>query len=250
MKIDNYRQYIYKSYNTISRSQLMRINENAYIQRIKFYKKRFKGILPIDKKSKILDIGCGEGFFLYYIKSIGYNNIIGVDISSEQVAIAKKYLGDVNVLEIDFIDYLANTEDSFDFIILDNVLEHFRKEEVVNILKLIFNKLNKEGRLVIFVPNGGSPWGMPLTYIDFTHETVFTPQSMIQILNTIGYKIILIRGEGMPYPLDYLGLIRSIFYYPIMLITVILLKIMTGGGGRTKIIHIPDPLFMVVGEKI
>jgi len=249
MKKGDYRQIIYNSYNTSFRAHSIRIDEKAYIQRTKFYKKKFKDILPVDKKAKILDIGCGEGFFLYFAKMIGYNNITGVDISPEQVYIAKKYLRNVQILQTDFIDYLSNTEDSFDFIVLDNVIEHFSKEEIVNILKLIFTKLNKDGRLVISVPNAGSPWGMPFTFFDFTHETVFTPQSMVQLLSTIGYQVIKIKGDGRPYPLDLLSLIRSILYYPISLITIILLRIMTGGGGRTKIIHIPDPIFMVVGVK-
>jgi 2-polyprenyl-3-methyl-5-hydroxy-6-metoxy-1,4-benzoquinol methylase len=35
--------------------------------------------ISITKKSKILDVGCGSGGFLYKLKNIGFNNISGVD---------------------------------------------------------------------------------------------------------------------------------------------------------------------------
>ena len=36
--------------------------------------------LPVDKTARILDIGCGIGHFLAYVKSKNYNNFLGVDI--------------------------------------------------------------------------------------------------------------------------------------------------------------------------
>jgi len=41
--------------------------------------------LPEDKKAKIIDLGCGNGGFVYWLQQIGYQNAEGIDISAEQI---------------------------------------------------------------------------------------------------------------------------------------------------------------------
>ena len=43
-----------------------------------------------DKSAKILDAGCGNGGFLYFLRSLGYENTAGIDISREQVEVSKR----------------------------------------------------------------------------------------------------------------------------------------------------------------
>ena len=53
------------------------------------YEDCFSRLLLTDKKSKILEIGCGAGQLLYYFKSNGYTNIEGVDIGEHQIRLVK-----------------------------------------------------------------------------------------------------------------------------------------------------------------
>lgn len=89
-----------------------------------------------------LDVGCGVGDFLYM-----YKNIVGVDINNDCVNYCKSK--GLNVLLMD-IDILPFDDNSFDSIILDNVLEHI--ENPSTILSEIKRVLTSNGTLLIGVP--------------------------------------------------------------------------------------------------
>ena len=51
--------------------------------------KILKKIIKINKKSKILDAGCGTGYVAETLKDLKFTNIIGLDYSKEMLKIAK-----------------------------------------------------------------------------------------------------------------------------------------------------------------
>jgi len=74
---------------------------------------------------KLLDVGCGHGFFLYAAKELGYQPL-GIDIDSEAIHYGHSVLR-VKILEQN-IDMLAKLPaDSFDLITFWQVLEHLRR---------------------------------------------------------------------------------------------------------------------------
>ncbi len=145
-----------------------------------------KVILPKNKDVKILDIGCGVGRFLKYLQENGYKNIYGVEIGKEQ----NQFLKDkgFDIYQFDIIEFLKNTKEKFNFVSMFDVLEHFTKEEIVELLPLLKNILNDNGILVIRVPNGEAMFKGGIMYGDFTHETFFTARSMKQIFNIFGFS--------------------------------------------------------------
>jgi len=48
--------------------------------------------IPEDKNARILDIGCGDGKFLFFLQQNGYSAIEGVELSSQQAEEARKYV--------------------------------------------------------------------------------------------------------------------------------------------------------------
>ena len=44
--------------------------------------------LPTDRGKRILDLGCGDGKFLFYLQENGYVNIEGLELSSQQLSSA------------------------------------------------------------------------------------------------------------------------------------------------------------------
>ena len=52
---------------------------------------RFNGILSPDKSALILDIDCGIGFFLWYLQKNNFTNEVGIDVSTEQVEVVKRF---------------------------------------------------------------------------------------------------------------------------------------------------------------
>lgn len=141
--------------------------------------------LPAEKNARILDVGCGDGAILTWLLEIGYTNVLGIDLSAEEVEIAQ-YLG-LPVRKADMNTFLRESEGGFDLVILRNVLEHNYKHEILVLLEGIRATLAEGGRLFIQVPNAESPFGSRIRYGDFTHEIAFTSSSISQLLRVCGY---------------------------------------------------------------
>ncbi len=103
------------------------------------YVREFLDVLP--KGAKILDAGCGEGILIEEYRSKGYD-VKGIDLNYESELVERG-----NILEL---PYQAET---FDFIILLDVFEHFTFTEQPRALKEISRVLKKEGQLLISIPN-------------------------------------------------------------------------------------------------
>lgn len=58
----------------------------------------------VDKKNKILDIGCGAGRTTIGLYNLGYLNIVGIDISSKMIEKAKENCTDIEFKEVDVIN--------------------------------------------------------------------------------------------------------------------------------------------------
>src|SRR3989344_2109518 len=105
-------------------------------------------IINAGKDSKIIDIGCSGGLLLAELKSKGYNNVYGLDISKQAIEICKKsglkntFVG--NALKTDFED------ESFDVIIASDVLEHLNDDKKA--LSEWNRILRKNGKIILFVP--------------------------------------------------------------------------------------------------
>lgn len=144
------------------------------------WKYNYSRYLPSDKKSKILEIGCGLGHHLYAIEKLGYQNIFGIDISRECIDVCQK--NGFNAILEDSLNYLARTKEKFSIIFLFNVFEHFKKEDGLKLLKLINARLIHGGVCIIKTENAGNPFNLHLRYTDITHEIMYTEDSISQIL--------------------------------------------------------------------
>jgi cyclopropane fatty-acyl-phospholipid synthase-like methyltransferase len=144
---------------------------------------------PKDRNIRLLDLGCGYGSFLYACAQSGYRNLMGVDNSPEQVALAEK-LGIREIGEIiqkNIFEFLREVKVEFDVITAIDVLEHFTKEEIMILLPLIYDALKPGGLFVIRSVNGESPFMGRWLYADFTHELCFTRMSIRQLLLSAGF---------------------------------------------------------------
>jgi 2-polyprenyl-3-methyl-5-hydroxy-6-metoxy-1,4-benzoquinol methylase len=173
-----------------SRSNLLTPEE--YENTFKSYHSYFGNFLPRDKNSPILDIGCGTGHFLYYLKKQGYNNFLGIDLSLDNINFCKKNITP-HVELIDAFDYLLEKNFFYRVIIANALLEHIPKERVISFLKLIHNSLRDDGFLLMTTPNMSNPFSLQLRYRDFTHECGFTEKSIYQVLYVAGFRDILIN---------------------------------------------------------
>lgn len=159
-------------------------------------------ISKIGKKAKILDLGCGYGSFLYFVKSLGYQSATGIDISSEEISLCKKLFKSYKFYQKDIFDYIKATGEKFDVIYLSHVLEHIEKKQLFHFLKSVKKILSNKGFFIIVAPNSAAYFNsLAARYGDLTHETGFTDKSLSQALMLSGFKNIEIKnffGVGNP----------------------------------------------------
>jgi 2-polyprenyl-3-methyl-5-hydroxy-6-metoxy-1,4-benzoquinol methylase len=85
----NYRQRCYDSYG-LHWKQFHSLKPEEYELYSKTANKKLRRFLPHDKSAKILDVACGSGHFLYFLKKEGYTNIHGIDLSDDQLEVARR----------------------------------------------------------------------------------------------------------------------------------------------------------------
>jgi len=146
-------------------------------------------VLPENKHTKILDIGCGYGMTMMAIKKLGFHDIKGIDLSDEALEFCKSK--GLIVTKTDILNFCKANNDKFDFIIMSHVLEHIEKKEIINLLSCIrTNLLSPGGFICIMVPNAQSNTDAYWAYEDFTHHTLFTTGSLIFVLKSAGFESI------------------------------------------------------------
>ena len=102
--------------------------------------------------SQVLDLGCGTGQLLFWLKQ--YSNIspIGVDINPQEVEDAKHLVPDVPVYCADGHMFLSQNENTFRGIFCFDVLEHLLDEELVLWMQAIRRALVPGGFFVAACP--------------------------------------------------------------------------------------------------
>ncbi len=165
---------------------------------------------------------------LSYFKERGYTALRGVDISEEQLELARQVTP--NVTRADALDFLEKTNERFGLVTAVDVIEHLQKDEVVRLLHGMHRVLSPGGRLVVQTPNGASPFSAEVRYGDFTHEICFTPRSLTNVLELAGFESVECRELG-PVPVGALSLVRWAAWKPLRLGVKVVNLVETGGDG-------------------
>lgn len=152
--------------------------------------------------TKTLDVGCACGDFGVAITSEKDVKIWGFEYNIGSVEIAKKLLVYEDVFQVDLNTFDPENYklffNSFDYIVLSDVLEHLiNPEQTLNLLKKF---LKENGRILISLPNIAhasiksnlllnnfdyTPYGI----LDTTHLRFFTYKTIAKFLSDCGLKI-------------------------------------------------------------
>lgn len=199
---------LYKNYISTHFGNIHNEIKKDYRTFYRYYNRNYSRFIPNNTNINILEIGCGMGHFLYYLQKKGYQNYLGVDISEENINFCKTKK--FHVAHIDIFDFLKSGVEPFDVIIMNDVIEHFNKAEILQLLDLIKNNLTDDGIVIIKAPNSSNPiLSNSSRYYDFTHEISFTEESMFQILKVCGYKNVRIYPQNIyifySNPINYIA---------------------------------------------
>jgi 2-polyprenyl-3-methyl-5-hydroxy-6-metoxy-1,4-benzoquinol methylase len=195
-----YRDRIYEKYSSGFQDKGPAFDVVAARRWGKAYDWYFRHWLPADKEAQIVDLACGSGLLLHFFRERGYSNVAGVDISPEQIALSRQVI--VEVTEDNVLHFVKTHENTFDLITALDLVEHFRKEEVLTFLDGCYAALRSGGRLILQTSNAETPWGAYHRYNDFTHEVCFQSNSLSRLMRLTGFINVTGREQG-PVPKGY-----------------------------------------------
>jgi 2-polyprenyl-3-methyl-5-hydroxy-6-metoxy-1,4-benzoquinol methylase len=211
---ENYRQRIYERYASQFQDSPELFDVDAANRWGKAYEFYLREWLPSDPNAAILEVACGGGRLLHFLKARGYVRISGVDISPEQVRLSRQVVG--NVEEANAVEFLGKHGDAYDLIVGLDIVEHFNKDEALRFLEACYRALMPGGRLILQTPNADSPWGTAHRYNDFTHEIGFNPNAITRLLQMIGFESVEARELGpVPFGYSMISTIRAALWWMI-----------------------------------
>ena len=236
---EDYRHRFYSQYHRALDMATGRPSDAQLAQVVRQFGGRWDKWLPRDRGARCLDIGCGTGDFLYYLKQRGYENVAGVDLNAEELEVAKT-LGVEELHHASALDYLREVPaGSLSLVSGFNFFEHLTKLEILDVLPLIFAALAPGGTLVAVTPNGLSPFSGATRYWDFSHETSFTPASWRQVARIAGFSTMEFEEYG-PLPHSLFGVIRTLAWRGLTLGLVAASYVETGGPRDTSRVMTAD----------
>jgi len=156
---------------------------------------------------KILDIGCGEGYFLQTVQEYGYKPY-GVEISEIASSIARE---NVKGTIITGILHDAQFESNFfDVVTLFDVVEHFHNP--VEEMQEIYRITKPGGMCFILTPDAGGiiPFIMRSNWFELKppeHLFYFTKKTLGRLLQTTGFLDIQTFSSGKILTLEYIAAI-------------------------------------------
>lgn len=148
----------------------------------------------IEPNSSVLDIGGG---YCEFINQIQAKEKYLIDLNPDSKRFANP---EVKVLNIDILkeEQQKLIADQFDNIFISNFFEHLKnKEELIEILKFCFERLNTGGSLLVIQPNFKYSFKEYYDFID--HQLPITHISLKEILQTVGFSINVLIPRFLPF---------------------------------------------------
>lgn len=178
---------------------------------VAFFKKQLEELEQLAPKGKLLDVGCAGGFLLEEARQRGWETE-GVELSSFASDYARNTLGlKVTTCDLRSAAFAAET---FDVVVMDDVIEHFEyplveAREVLRILK-------PGGLYLLHTPNAASYWRplMGKRWIHLKpdeHLYYFDPKTITRLLEKAGFEVLSAKACGKATNLNYIiGVIGKI----------------------------------------
>lgn len=143
----------------------------------------------ICKPGTVLDVGCGSGFFLAYLRSQGWQGH-GLETAVEHVAFARDVLGLFNV-SMGAWPPTNGTFRNFDAVSMIHLIEHM--PDPITALTAARHSLCEGGAVLLETPNieswpaciFGPRW---VTLDAPRHMVIFSPQSLTRCLQSAGFE--------------------------------------------------------------
>jgi len=166
-------------------------------ERRPLWRRWMKNIRKYKASGKLLDVGCGQGFFLACVEK--YYDVYGIDISEYAIREAKQRTTQVKLSVGDVTD-LDYKNDYFDIVTCFDLLEHLPDPELA--LQEFYRILKKDGIVIIRVPNTdsiGARWKKEewFGHRDKTHASLLSNEEWLSLLKESGFEILEVFHDGL-----------------------------------------------------
>lgn len=175
------------------------VDKDGYANRIRILKWGFEYLCYqyhiieiIDKiyPNSILDVGCGDGFFLSILRDRPYEKL-GVDLSDTAVNLARAISPGITFLNKD----AAEIDREFDVVTAIEVLEHISDDNISDFLTTLYSRTKLNGYTILSVPTTNLPLN-PKHYRHYNID-IFKKQ---------------LKDSGVDYRIEYYEYIFKINY--------------------------------------
>lgn len=241
-----YRDVLYANYHTNQSGRASLTDAQSLFKREKkqFEREILSKLRPVSKDARIFDLGCGSGSLIAALKEAGYHQVSGMDLSEEQVKMAHG-MGVSEVMLGDAMQYLRDTPEGFDVITGMDIIEHFTKDELVELLQLIQRKLKAGGMAIFRTPNMDAPIASAFALGDFTHENYLNASSAEQVMLSCGFQDVAVLPSTMRVQGIFKEIVRRITYDWMELI--LKLQLFATARSTRKVLFTPN--LIIVGRK-
>lgn len=165
---------------------------------VRQFDRAFLAFTGAEPTMSVLDIGCGAGVFLRYLKHRGFRDVVAVDYDENiHTALAEVEQSGFTVESMEAEAFVARVQGQrrFDRIVLFDILEHMELDQCVSLLCKLHGILNSGGKILIRVPNVTSPWGLRMQFDTFDHVTLFSPGRVRELAALSAYRVTALKGE-------------------------------------------------------
>jgi len=209
--METYEQAYYQ-YQTQARGLL---EEDALRRRFEklacWYACRLSKYLPTARMAACIDLPCGYGNLLYFLRRQGYHNIIGYDLDPAQVSLAG--LLDLPAHEGNSFNVLADNTRQYDCITSLDFIEHISRDEALRFIRLCWARLEPGGVLILRTPCADGPFGAHDRYNDLTHQWSMTSNVLRTVLQMQNFERVEILDER-PQAYNVVNTLRWLAFYP------------------------------------
>ena len=212
----NVKNAIYSKHSVVEYNMLL---ENKKIK-VGYYRSKLLKKHVLNRGCiSVLELGSGIGLIGSYIRhkdsDIKYT---GIEIDKE--SFDKSRFLNLNVINDDFT-VMSKLEESFDVIMLWEVIEHF--QDLSLFLELAYKKLNKGGRIILSTPNFNKIYNYPKREVDKifqdeppVHLNFFTKKNIKTIFEIYQFRDCKASVKKFPYiniknSDFYMNCVKSIF---------------------------------------
>ncbi len=187
-----------------------------------------------------LEVGPGFGEFLETLKRHGTTDVDVIDRDETVLrhVAARHAICHAWPAPVEELAALEHSLRKYDVIYLSEILEHVRKESIIDVVRRLYARLKPGGAILIVAPNAGNPLCSVELYADFTHETAFSVNAFRQIVDAAGIPpdSLAVFGYRIP-PVSLVNLLRIVLQ---KLLHLCLLGIMIINGANYSRILQPN----------